>query len=143
MQILAYIPFFEVVSVLYTLLTELPTVETGLEALEYEGRTNWTITYLQICDVPTNTWKYAGSTEYVTMTYTLSHSYYDPTTNSGQNNTISNDYAKLYSKNYYETALMKDQAVYAYLNNTQWCDSIDSVEYMFNDEVVITHNRQS
>ena len=55
--------------------------------------------------------------------------------------TTTADYGKIYSANYNNSTYVKDQAAQAYENDTKWQDKVSYVEYRFNGEMVIRHDR--
>ena len=140
--ILANITGIPAIGTIYSLIAALvPDYDISTEVMEYEGRTNWTVKYVQVYNSSQNTWKYTASTEYVTMTYSIEHSYFDPVENKGKKELTSDDYGVIYSENYNNTTYVKDRAAQAYENNTKWQDKVSYVEYRFNGEMVIRHNR--
>ncbi len=111
------------------------------EKLEYEGGTNWTITYIQVYDFQNQAWELSAGFEYVTMRYQISHTYYEPSSNQVIFDNKSGDYTIEHSDNYYNRALLKNMAAYAFTNDTFWLDEITYVEYKFEEETVLKHWR--
>ena len=129
--------------IIYALIAaSVPDYNVNTQNMEYEGRTNWTLKCVQVYDLYRDVWEYTASTEYVTMTYSIYHSYYDPVKDKGVSVTTSGDYDMVKSANYDNTTYIKNQAAYAYENGLIWKDMVLYVTYKFDEEMVIRHYRR-
>lgn len=131
--------------IIYSLVSSiLPETDTSqFRSMIYQGGTNWTIKYLQVYNSESKSWQLSACTEYVTMRYFITNTYYEPSTNQYESKSTSGSYPTLYSTYYYDNDLMKDRAAYAYENDYHYFDKIEFVKYQFNGEDIITHYRWS
>lgn len=120
----------------------IPDIDSPLyQSLIYQGASNWTIKYIQIYDSDDAQWELCGGVEYVTMRHTLINTYYNPSSNSYETETTTEALPTIYSRYYNDLETAKDTAAEAYSRNYCSFDTVDDVEYLLDQEVVITHQR--
>lgn len=110
-------------------------------SLSYTGATNWTVRYTQVYDSQENSWRLCGSIEKVTMRYSTTLSYYDRSTDQYEFEINSGTAGTLYSNYYYNGTAIMDQAAIAFENNSRYLNTITSVDYTYNNNVVLRHIR--
>lgn len=120
----------------------IPDIDSPLyQSLIYQGASNWTIKYIQIYDSDDAQWELCGGVEYVTMRHTLINTYYNPSSNSYETETTTEALPTIYSRYYNDLETAKGTAAEAYSRNYCSFDTVDDVEYLHDQEVVITHQR--
>lgn len=114
------------------------------DILLYTAGTNWTVTYTQIYDALTSSWVTCSSAEYVTMFYIINYTFYNSATNRYEQISTEDTYEIDYSEHFNDSAWLKEFAVLSYTCGVmEWCeqDTIDFVEYAYENTSLITHHR--
>ena len=122
----------------------LPNIDsTQPDSLFYRGATNWTVTYLEIWDSSNANWRCCANVEYATMRYFMNYTYYVPRTDHYDQETTSDTYGVVYSESYDDRELMKYRAAFAfeYSPTAGWWDMVEEVSYLYDGEIIITHQR--
>ena len=144
LSVLSFIPEFSTgATVISLLISTIPDVEGTLpDSLSYKATSIWNITYTQVYDFQSKTWKACSGVEYVIPQYFLNYFYYDPSTCLYDQASTNGQLPKIYSEYYNDTEYIKEQAARAFEYNTCAMDVVEDVVYKFNGRTVVTHYRQ-
>lgn len=112
---------------------------TAPTLLTYTPTSLWTITYTQVYDFQNETWKSCASVEYALPQFFVNCCYVDPYTERFEQATSPGEMEIIYSDYYNDTEYIKQQAALAFEYNTCSLDTIETITYKHNDEVVATH----
>lgn len=131
---------FATLGFVYSLFSIIPEAEIEqFSTFLFHAGTNWTIKYVQVFD--SEEWIECSSAEYVTMNYFTNYTYYDASINGYVQDSAEDTLPSLYSNYYTDTAQLKYMAAISFDNFGFWADTIEYVEYAFDDEVLIVHQR--
>lgn len=139
---LGLLPYTGTIYSLFSLI--IPEVDNPQYAsLLYQGASNWTIKYIQIYNSNESKWKLSGGVEYVTMRQFMIGTYYDPASNAYTSTRATEELPTIHSTQYHNLTQAKNDAAFAYENNTIKLNTIEQVEFLHGERVVITHQRWS
>lgn len=143
--LVSLLPHATVIGILYSLCTEaFPDIQhTAPTSLLFIGATNWTPTYIQVYDAEDAEWQWRAVYEYATAGYYINKTHYDAALNKNVNTTVDGTFTNIYSTNYDNTDLLLDYAAMYHNALGHYYDTVETVEYTFDGEVVITHTRWS
>ena len=143
--IISLIPQTAVVGTIYSLCSlVIPDIQYAEPSLlMFIGATNWTPTYIQVYNADKGEWQWRAVFEYATAGYFINETHYDRFSNRNVNNSDGGTFQLIYSTNYYNQDFLFDYAAMYHNAKGNYYDTVESVEYAFDDEVVITHTRWS
>ena len=141
--VISFLPQAAVVGTIYSLVSLMvPDIQyTDPTLLMFIGATNWTPTYIQVYDSEDSEWQWRAVYEYATAGYFINETHYDSYLNRNVNNSDGGTFQLIYSTNYYNQELLFDYAAMYHAAKGYWRDTVETVEYAFDGEVVITHTR--
>ena len=129
------VPIGSVLSLLSDAFTDENYISINGDSIKIEGRTVWTLQYIQVYKVSSDTWFSTQCSEYVSAAARCFGSTYDSNTEEITFHSGNETHFKVYSPEYHETTLRKNYAAIGYASGMLIADRTYEIDfYLMNED---------